>query len=243
MRSSPNTTASHLLRRYRASVGRRGHVFSQGPWPAWHRWKHIFCIPAEYACGWDLMAFMKSQMNNVFGGVLTFYLVATAWATARRRDAKTGILDWVALLVALALGTLVVTYRVEAANSSTGAKDGFPAGMYFLLGSVALLSAAGDVRMLWHGGVSGAQRIARHLWRMCFAVSIASSSLVFGTATTVPGVIAQDGDSFSAGCPAADLDDFLAGSRVVHECVQKDFVTKPSSWEPAWGPQASLASS
>ncbi len=50
--------------------------------------------------------------------------------------------------------------------------------------------------------------------------------LVFGTATTVPGVIAQDGDSFSAGCPAADLDDFLAGSRVVHECVQKDFVTK-----------------
>ena len=25
------------------------------------------------------MAFMKSQTNNVFGGVLTFYLVATAW--------------------------------------------------------------------------------------------------------------------------------------------------------------------
>jgi hypothetical protein len=97
--------------------------------------------------------------------------------------------------------------------------------------------------MFWHGGVSGAQHIARHLWRMCFAVSIASSSLVFGTATTVPGVIAQDGDSFSAGCPAADLDDFLAGSRVVQECVQKDFVTKPSSWEPARGPQASLASS
>jgi hypothetical protein len=41
--------------------------------------------------------------------VLTFYLVATAWATARRRDGKTGILDWVALLVAWALGTLVVT--------------------------------------------------------------------------------------------------------------------------------------
>src|ERR1700722_5317340 len=241
MRSSPNTTASHLLRRYRASVGRRGHVFSQGPSPAWHRWKRIFCIPAEYACGWDLHGVHEITNEQCFGGVLTFYLVATAWATARRRDAKTGILDWVALLVALALGTLVVTYGGEAANSSTGAKDGIPAGMYFFLGSVALLSAAGDVRMLWHGGVSGAQHIARHLWGMCFAESIASSSLVFGTATTVPGVIAQDGDSFSAGCPAADLDDFLAGSRVVHECVQKDFVTKPSSWEPAWGPQPSLA--
>jgi hypothetical protein len=93
----------------------------------------------------------------------------------------------------------------------------------------------GTFVLLWHGGVSGAQRIARHLWRMFFALFIASSSFVFGTATTVPGVISQDGDSFSAGCPAADLDDFLAGSRVVHECVQKDFVTKPSSWEPAWG--------
>jgi uncharacterized membrane protein (DUF4010 family) len=75
------------------------------------------------------MAFMKSQMNNVFGGVLTFYLVTTAWATARRRDGKTGVFDWFALLVALALGPLVVTYGVEAANSSTGAKDGIPAGM------------------------------------------------------------------------------------------------------------------
>ena len=111
-----NTTASHLLRRYRAAVGRRGHVFSQGLSRAGHRWKRIFCINAELetylyvsmlsmSAAGTYMAFMKSQMNNVFGGVLTFYLVATAWATARRRDGKTGILDWVALLLALALGT------------------------------------------------------------------------------------------------------------------------------------------
>jgi uncharacterized membrane protein len=107
------------------------------------------------------LASMKSQMNNVFGGVLTFYLVATAWVTARRRDGETGIFDWVALLVALALAAVIVTYGLEAANSQTGLKDGIPAGMYFFLGSVALLSAAGDVRMLLRGGVFGAQRIAR----------------------------------------------------------------------------------
>jgi hypothetical protein len=144
-------------------------------------------------------AFMKSQMNNVFGGVLTFYLVATAWATARRRDGKTGILDWVALLVAWALGTLVVTYGVDAANSSTGAKDGIPAGMYFFLGSVALLSAAGDVRMLWHGGVSGAQRIARHLWRMCFALFIASSSLFLVRPPLFPALLRKTGIVFLLG--------------------------------------------
>lgn len=40
------------------------------------------------------MALMKSQTGNVLGGTLTFYLVATAWLTARRREVETGILDW-----------------------------------------------------------------------------------------------------------------------------------------------------
>jgi uncharacterized membrane protein len=31
------------------------------------------------------LAFMKHQINNVFGGILTSYLVATAWVTATRR--------------------------------------------------------------------------------------------------------------------------------------------------------------
>ena len=135
------------------------------------------------------LAFMKSQMNNVFGGVLTFYLVATAWVTARRRDGETGIFDWVALLVALALGAVIVTYGLEAANSQTGLKGGIPAGMYFFLGSVALLSAAGDVRMLLRGGVFGAQRIARHLWRMCYALFIASGSLFLGQQQVFPAFL------------------------------------------------------
>src|SRR2546425_10256612 len=105
------------------------------------------------------LAFMKHQMNNVFGGVLAFYLVTTAWVTARRRDGETGIFDWGALLVALAIGVAIMTYGLEKANHRVGLKDGVPAGMYFFLGSVALLSAVGDVRMLVRGGVSGTQRI------------------------------------------------------------------------------------
>ncbi len=44
---------------------------------------------------------MKSQPGNIVGGTLTFYLVATAWMTARRRDAEPGIFDWCALLLVL----------------------------------------------------------------------------------------------------------------------------------------------
>ncbi len=132
------------------------------------------------------LAFMKHQMNNVFGGVLAFYLVTTAWATARRRDGETGIFDWGALLFALAVGAGIMTYGFEAANSPTGSKNGVPAGMYFFLGSVALLSAAGDVRMLVCGGVFGVHRIARHLWRMCFSLFIATGSFFLGQQQVFP---------------------------------------------------------
>jgi hypothetical protein len=54
--------------------------------------------------------------------------------------------------------------------------------MIFFTGSVMLLAAAGDVRMLVRGGVLGAKRIARHLWRMCFGLFIAAGSFFLGGA-------------------------------------------------------------
>jgi len=139
------------------------------------------------------LAFMKSQMSNVFGGVLTFYLVATAWMTARRRDGKPGIFDWVALLSALTVGIVIVTYGFQAAQSPTGSKGGVPAGMYFFLGSIALLAAVGDVRMLLRGGISGTQRLARHLWRMCFGLFIASGSVFLARPHLFPAIFRKSG--------------------------------------------------
>jgi hypothetical protein len=52
--------------------------------------------------------------------------------------------------------------------------------MTFFMGSVMLLAAAGDLRMLVGGGVRGARRITRHLWRMCFGLFIAAGSFFLG---------------------------------------------------------------
>ena len=145
------------------------------------------------------MALMKSQMSNVFGGVLTFYMVATAWMTARRRDGGTGIFGWVALLAGLAIGAAIVTYGIEAAASPTGTKAGMPAGMYFFLGSLALFAAAGDIRMLLCGGVFGVQRIARHLWRMCFGLFAASASLFLSRPHLFPALLRKTGVIFFLG--------------------------------------------
>lgn len=130
---------------------------------------------------------VPEQITNVFAGTLTFYLVATALSTVRRKDGEAGMFDWSALLVVLAVGAGMVTFGVEAATSQTGLKFGYPAVLYFIWASVALLSAAGDVRMLVRGGVFfGAQRIVRHLWRMCFALFIASGSFFLGQQKVFP---------------------------------------------------------
>ncbi len=62
------------------------------------------------------LAILKHQPGNILGGTFTFYLVATAWLTARRRDASTSIFDWGALLVVLGLAAVEMTYGLEAAT-------------------------------------------------------------------------------------------------------------------------------
>jgi hypothetical protein len=132
------------------------------------------------AVGATYLAFVKHQPNNVGGGILTFYLIGTAWLTARRRDGETSSWDWVAFLIPLALGILTWMNAIQVVRRGASSQDGVPVGMSFFMGSVMLLAAAGDVRMLLRGGLFGAKRIARHLWRMCFGLFIASGSFFLG---------------------------------------------------------------
>jgi len=126
------------------------------------------------------LAITRNQPNNIGGGILTVYLIGTAWLTARRKDGETSRWDWVALLIPLTLGILSWMTGIKVVRSGASSQDGVPVGMTFFMGSVMLLAAAGDVRMLVSGGVHGAKRIARHLWRMCFGLFIASGSFFLG---------------------------------------------------------------
>jgi hypothetical protein len=126
------------------------------------------------------IGYVKNQPSNVGGGIFTFYLILTAWLTARRRPGETSRFDWLALLIPLALGVLVWIGGIKIVRSGATSENGVPVGMSFFMGTVMLLAAAGDLRMLLGGGVSGSRRIARHLWRMCFGLFIASGSFFLG---------------------------------------------------------------
>jgi hypothetical protein len=132
------------------------------------------------AAGAVYLAIVRNQPNNLSGGILTFYLIGTAWLTARRRDGETSRFDWVVLLVPFALGILTWMNGVNVVRGGASSQNGVPVGMMFFMGSVMLLAGAGDVRMLLRGGVFGTKRIARHLWRMCFGLFIAAGSFFLG---------------------------------------------------------------
>ena len=139
------------------------------------------------------MALLKMQPGNILGGLFTCYLVSTAWIAAKRKEVSTGIFDWGALLLVSAITVVELTLGLEAATNSTGMKYGYPPGPYFFIGSVALIAATGDIRMIAGRSFSGTQRIARHLWRMCFAFFIASASIFLARAHLFPAFMQRTG--------------------------------------------------
>jgi hypothetical protein len=146
----------------------------------WHRMEgDVFVLSMVVMGAFAVpLALMKRDMNNLFGGILTIYLVATAWVTARRRNGETGVLDWAGFLFALTVGSLIMLHGWAKATGRA-ADDGTPTFMSFFLGSVILLAAVGDLRLIFRG-ISDRRRITRHLWRMCFGWFFASGSFFLG---------------------------------------------------------------
>lgn len=163
------------------------------------------------------LAFARHEPGNVLGGALTFYLVATAWSIAKRRDGKTDRFNWGALLIALTVFAVTAIFGLQAAFSPTGQSHGYPVGPYFFLGAVALIATAGDIRMIVRGGISGQKRIARHLWRMCFAWFIASASIFLARPHLFPALMRRTG--------ALYLLSFLPLALLVYWLIRVLFVT------------------
>lgn len=131
---------------------------------------------------------------SVMGGVVAIYLVATSWAAAKRADGVVSLYDYLTLAIILGVVAAGIATGMEAQNSPTGLKDGMPAAPHFFFAGLAALLAIGDLVLIVRRGISGKQRIARHLWRMCFAYFIAVGSLFTGPgATAFPQAIRDSG--------------------------------------------------
>jgi uncharacterized membrane protein len=115
-------------------------------------------------------------LGNMGGGLMAIYFVATALTTVRPVSPWSRRINVAALTVAVGLALIDIVGGVKAFNSPRGVLNGVPFLMLFFLAAVLILAAAGDVRIMRFGVPRGRPRLARHLWRMCFALFIAAGS-------------------------------------------------------------------
>lgn len=129
---------------------------------------------------------MPEQIPNLFIGTFTIYLVATAWLTVRRKEKNearsVGLPEKIALVVIL---SLCVPFALLSFQLLLGLKPSFKSAVplegpvriaIYVFTLFVALAAVGDARLVLAGGIFGRRRIARHLWRMCLALTFAAGS-------------------------------------------------------------------
>ena len=145
--------------------------------------------------GFSLAVGNPWQEVNMSAALITAYLVVTSLVTVRPA-AKSPWLTIGAMVVAITVAVVDLRFGVQAVANGGKTAGGIPAFPFFMFGVVGVLGTVGDLRVLRSGALTGASRIARHLWRMSFALFIATMSFfigqmkVFPEPIRIPGLLA-----------------------------------------------------
>lgn len=123
---------------------------------------------------------------SVIAGTLAFYLVLTSVLTVRPLAEGAMNVNIGLMLIGAIAGITGLLNGAIAIAAGKATIEGYPVSAFLIFGSVALIGALLDARMIWKGGVKGKHRIARHLWRMCIAMYIATSAFFLGQAKVFP---------------------------------------------------------
>src|SRR5688500_13391814 len=125
----------------------------------------------------SIVAFLESPSDpNVIAGIAPLYFVVTALTTVRPVSSSTRRINVAALGIPVSLALYCTALGVIALNSPGRGANGVPFVMHFFMAALMAMAAIGDVRFMRNGTPRGGPRLARHLWRMCFALFIAAGS-------------------------------------------------------------------
>jgi uncharacterized membrane protein len=143
---------------------------------------------AMASTGAVMAIYLRPNPANMMGGILTCYLVATGALTFRSAYVASARAMTASLLVAAIASASCLILGVVAIRMG-GAIDGIPSPPIFMFAVVAGLAAIGDARVLRAGGIAGSARLRRHLWRMGFAMFVATGSFFLGQAKLFPDAL------------------------------------------------------
>lgn len=124
----------------------------------------------------SILGSLKDPPENERAGFLIGYLVVTALTTVRPATRWTRVINVVALMIAATLAAFAIVGSVKIFNLPGRTYNGIPFFAPLFIGTILILAAIGDIRVLRSGMPQGGRRLARHLWRMCFALFIAAGS-------------------------------------------------------------------
>jgi len=131
-----------------------------------------------------LEPFRQPTPGSPIGGIVVCYFVATSWMAARRRDGRTGRFEILACAAAFLLGGLMAYGAVTGAGSTPAGR-----GPIYAVTGLVLLAGLLDLNAILRAPLTRAQRISRHLWRMCFAFFIATGSFFLGQQDVLPAAV------------------------------------------------------
>ncbi len=143
-----------------------------------------------------LIAPLLPDRGSTIAGWLSLYLVATGWMAARRPAGKIGLFERWALIWGATIAAFAIMFGLRALGRSDGMLDGKPAAAFFLFATIATVATVMDLRLNLIGGLAGAARLTRHLWRLVMAWWLALTSFFLGQMPLFPAPIRASGVLF-----------------------------------------------
>jgi len=129
----------------------------------------------------------ENRPGQVFAGLIAAYLVLSAMTTVKPLPGIGQRFDVALMVLAFAYAAANLYAGVAEWLDPTVTVVGRPRVVPPLVGgTVILLAAIGDLRAIRAGGLRGSRRLARHLWRMCFGLFVATGSFFLGQMKFIP---------------------------------------------------------
>jgi hypothetical protein len=129
----------------------------------------------------------ENRPGQVGAGLVAAYLVFSGMTTVKSFAGIGRRVDVALMVLAFAFGAASVYGGVNEWLDPTVEVVGRPRVVPPLVfGIVLLLAAIGDLRAIRAGGLRGSRRLARHLWRMCVGLFIATGSFFLGQMKFIP---------------------------------------------------------
>jgi uncharacterized membrane protein len=129
----------------------------------------------------------ERQPGQVFGGLLAAYLVYTGTTTVKPFPVIGARLDVALMILAFLLGAAMwygaANEWLDPSMEVVGRPRVIPP---LVAGTILILAVIGDFRTWRSGGLRGSRRLARHLWRMCFSLFVATGSFFLGQMKFIP---------------------------------------------------------